>query len=76
VKFEHSTIEQLGTRLRERFATATGAQAARIAEWLAGRSDAELRAWFAMSAGQVAQLRGRLNQQVAALISLGAVRGE
>lgn len=78
MKFNHSTRAQLATRLRAKYATATGLQAVTLGAWMvANLSDAELQAAFGLpSQGAVNSLKGRLNAQAAKLNGLKTAVGE
>jgi hypothetical protein len=74
--FNHSTRAQLADRLRERFRTASGSEAAKIARFFSGLTDNQLRAAFSMTAAQVTNLRTRLNAITTKADTLKAVAGE
>lgn len=74
--FDYATRQQLLARLRQQYATATGDRALKIGAFFATCSQAELRAAFNMSAGEVAALQARLETHRMALASVRAARGE
>ncbi len=78
IKHEHSTKGQLIGALRDRYKTAEGVKAARIAKWVdANCTDAEIEKAFAASKGQeMAALKGKLKSDAAALDAIKSVRGE
>lgn len=74
MKFDHTTIDQLGAAVRKRYKTAAGAEAANLANWLYGRSDAELQAWFGVPNANA--LRARLKKHKDATDAVKQARGE
>jgi hypothetical protein len=63
MQFRYSTIAQNVTALRRRFAESRGVRACRLAKWLLGRTDAQLRTAFGVTQGQIAALRTRLQER-------------
>ncbi len=57
---EFTTVTQTIAEVRIRFQQAHGLAACRIAKWLLGRTDAQLRAAFGINLPQVVSLRSRL----------------
>ncbi len=72
----YTTPLQFVQFLRSRFASASGAVAARIAVFFLARTDTQLRTAFSMSQAQVNALRVRLQAKVDKFIALNAVVGE
>lgn len=75
-KFNHSTIQQLHTALREQYRTATGSKAANIASYFLSRPSAEIQASFNIPLAQVTALRSRMTAIVNRRNALQNDRGE
>lgn len=77
-KFKFSTAIQTAEALRERFRSARGLQAARIATWLlANLTDLQLRTLFGgLTAAQVSALKTRLKAKADRLTALENDLGE
>ena len=77
MKFVHSTRGQLAKAIRERYASATGLEALKIATWVsANLTKAEIQAAFGITAGQATSLLARLNAKATQLQSVLTAVGE
>lgn len=77
VSFVHSTQAQNLAALRELLRGLTGLRAARACRWmLANLSDAQLRTLFAVTVGQIPNLKARLQAKADALTAAESVEGE
>ena len=75
--FSHSTQLQLAQRLRERFRTARGVEALKIAAWFdQNATNAQLRNFFSLTVQQATELRTRLQAATAKLAEVRAAAGE
>lgn len=75
--FVHSTRAALATALRQLLRQRTGLPVGRVCRWLlANASDAELRALFSVTAGQLPTLKARLQAKADALTSAESIEGE
>ena len=76
MKFDHSTINATLAAVREALRNATGLRACRYARWLLGRTDAQLRAIFNVTQGQIPTLRARLQAKADKATAVEAEAGE
>lgn len=76
VSFVHSTRAQLAQGLRQRLRERSGLPVGRVCRWLlANLSDAELRAMFGVTSGQLPTLKSRLQAKADALAAAENIQG-
>lgn len=76
MNFNHSTQQDLTNALRERYRSAQGDEAARIAAYLRARPNAELEAAFGVTGTELTALKNRLSTASNRLTQLRTLRGE
>lgn len=76
MKFKYSTQLQLALSLREKFKTAKGRKAAKIAELFLSQPDSRLKNVFGLTQQQVDSLKIRLQIKVDKYNALQLVEGE
>jgi len=76
VRFNFTTLSSFIRSLRERYKSATGEEACRIAHWLNNQSDTDLKDAFGATQGQLTALRNRLKANADARKNLLNKTGE
>lgn len=79
---KYATLTQLGNAFRERYRTARGAEAAKLARWLLARiadgtfTDTQVRNFFGLTVTQYNEMKTRMQALANALNSVVAGAGE
>lgn len=82
IVLRHATLTQLGNAFRERYRSARGQEAARLARWLLARisdstfTDAQVRTFFGLTQTQYNQMKTRMQSLADSLSAVDAGVGE